>query len=90
MKRDDSKYCADPTDVAERVCRLLALHDNINDIDNISLTSTFKDLGFNELDMVEIMLGAEWEFDIEISNDDHERMHTVNDLVEAIATNWYT
>jgi acyl carrier protein len=36
------------------------------------------------------MMGAEFEFNIEISNDDHERMHTVNDMVEAIATNWHT
>ena len=64
MTRDDSKYAADPVEVAERLVRLVALHDNVKDIENITLNSTWKELGFNELDVVELMIGVEFEFDV--------------------------
>ena len=37
MKRVEGDYFADPTEVAERVVRLLALHDNIRDPAAITL-----------------------------------------------------
>ena len=40
--------------------------------------------------MAEIFLGAEREFDLEISEDECESMTTVNDLVEFLAKNFYT
>jgi acyl carrier protein len=40
--------------------------------------------------MAEVYLGAEREFDLEISEEDCESMNTVNDLVEFLARNFYT
>ena len=37
MKREEGDYYADPVAVAERVVRLLALHDNIKDPAAITL-----------------------------------------------------
>lgn len=90
MKRNEGDYYADPKDVAERVVRMLALHDNIKDPAAITLGSSFESLGLNGLDMAEVFLGAEREFDLEISEEDCESMNTVNDLVEFLARNFYT
>jgi len=55
--------------------RLFALHDNVRDPSSITLNSTFEDLGLNSLDLCEIYLQAEREFDTEISEEDCESFH---------------
>ena len=90
MERENGDYFADPIAVAERVVRLIALHDNVNDPSAVTLNSSFEDLGLNVLDMQEIYLQAEREFDVEISEEDCESFHTVNDFVEHLAQNFYT
>ena len=90
MHRRVGEYYADPKEVAERVVRLMALHDNVNDPSSITLNKSFEELGLNDLDMVEIFLGAEREFDLELSEEECEAMTTVNDLVESLARNFYT
>ena len=82
-------YFSDPVATAERIVRCLALHDNVNDPSEIALGASFESLGLNELDMVEVYLMLEKEFDFEISEDDCETFTTVNDLVENIARNFY-
>lgn len=90
MKREEGDYFADPMAVAERLVRLFALHDNIKDPSAITLNQSFEELGLNQLDMVEIFLATEREFDVEIGDDECESMTTVNDLVEYLAKNFYT
>ena len=41
MPREKGDYYADPMDVAERVVRLLALHDNCNDPAAVTLGASF-------------------------------------------------
>ncbi len=53
--------------------------------DNISLESSFiDDLGADSLDIVELIMALEEEFDIEIPDSDAEKVVTVNDVVEYI------
>jgi len=87
MQREYGDYYADPMDVAERVVRLMALHDNCTDPAKVALAAPFETLGLNALDMVEVFIGCEREFNLEISEEDCEDMHTVNDLVEFLARN---
>lgn len=42
------------------------------------------DLGADSLDVFQIIMGIEEEFDIEISNEDAEKIVTVGDAVEQI------
>ena len=72
-------------DVAERVVRLIALHDNVNDPAAVTTNKKFEELGLNALDMCEIFIGVEREFDLEIAEESCEAMTTVNDLVEFLA-----
>jgi hypothetical protein len=50
MKRNEGDYYADPIVVAERVVRLIALHDNVKDPSAITISSSFNSLGLNDLD----------------------------------------
>ena len=47
-------------------------------------TRLLEDLGADSLDAVEIIMGIEEEFDIEINNDDAEKIVTVQDAVDQI------
>ena len=72
-------------DVAERVVRIIALHDNVNDPTSVTTGKKFEELGLNALDLCEIFIGVEREFDLEIAEENCEAMTTVNDLVEFLA-----
>lgn len=51
----------------------------------ISMESKFTDdLGADSLDLFQIVMGIEEEFDIEIANEDAEKIITVGDAVEQI------
>lgn len=78
MPREQGEYYADPMDVAERVVRLIGLHDNCRDPAAVTVKSSFESLGLNALDMCEIFIGIEKEFDLEISEVDCEAMTTVS------------
>ena len=87
MERVQGEYYADPMDVAERVVRMFALHDNVKDPSAITLNCSFSDLGLNALDMCEVFFALEHHFDLEIDEDECERMSTVNDIVEFLSKN---
>jgi len=53
--------------------------------EEVTMDSTFiDDLGADSLDVFQIIMAIEEEFDIEIDNDAAERISTVGDAVEAI------
>lgn len=53
--------------------------------DEITMETTFvDDLGADSLDVFQIIMGIEEEFDIEIANDDAENIVTVADAVDQI------
>ena len=73
----------------EKIKEIIADVLNIN-ADEITMDTTFvDDLGADSLDIFQIIMGIEETFDIEIDNDDAEKIVTVGDAVEEIknATN---
>ncbi|SES91850.1 acyl carrier protein [[Clostridium] polysaccharolyticum] len=55
------------------------------DEEEITMDTTFvDDLGADSLDVFQIIMGIEEEFDIEIANEDAEKIITVSDAVEQI------
>ena len=55
------------------------------DADEITMDTTFvDDLGADSLDVFQIIMGIEEEFDIEIPNEAAEKIVSVGDAVEAI------
>ena len=57
------------------------------DEDEITMDTTFvDDLGADSLDVFQIIMGIEEEFDIEIAQEEAEKIVSVGDAVEAIRT----
>jgi acyl carrier protein len=55
------------------------------DTDEITMETTFvDDLGADSLDVFQIIMGIEEEFDIEIANEEAENIVTVADAIEQI------
>lgn len=55
------------------------------DAEDITMESTFvDDLGADSLDVFQIIMGIEEAFDVEIDNEDAEKIVTVGDAVEQI------
>ena len=68
----------------EKLKKVIAEVLNV-DPDEITLETTFlDDLGADSLDIFQIIMGIEEEFDIEISNEDAEKIVSVGDAVEEI------
>ena len=68
----------------EKLQQIIAEVLNV-DADEITMETTFTDdLGADSLDVFQIIMGIEEEFDIEIANEDAEEIVTVGDAVEQI------
>ena len=68
-----------------RIHRLVA--DQVGeDIDNITDASVLRGdfLGFDDFDMMEIVMSLEVEFNIEVTDDEFERTNTVGDLISIV------
>ena len=60
---------------------------NVNEEDVTMETTFVDDLGADSLDIVELIMALEEEFDMEIPDADAEKIVTVNDVVEYIKEN---
>lgn len=68
----------------EKLAKIIAEVLNV-DANEITLDTTFVDeLGADSLDVFQIIMGIEEEFDIEIPNAEAEKIVSVGDAVEAI------
>ena len=56
----------------------------ITDEDMVTLNTTLEDLGADSLDMVEVIMAIEDEFDVQIKDEDLESLKTMADLIEYI------
>lgn len=54
------------------------------DADEVTLETTFEDLNADSLDVVELVMAIEEEFDIEIPDEDAEKIRSVGAAVEYI------
>ena len=68
----------------EKLKKIIAEVLNVDE-EEITLSTTFMDdLGADSLDVFQIIMGIEEEFDIEIANEEAENIVTVADAVEQI------
>ena len=67
----------------EKVKEIVAEGLDVNAAD-LTAETTFESLGADSLDIFQIIMGIEEEFDIEIANEDAEHIVTVSDAVEEI------
>ncbi|KRG09768.1 acyl carrier protein [Lederbergia galactosidilytica] len=71
----------------ERVTKIIVDRLGVEE-SKVTLEASFKDdLGADSLDVVELVMELEDEFDMEISDDDAEKIATVGDAVNYIESN---
>lgn len=73
--------------IEEKVKQIVAEQLGVDEDQVTGDASFMDDLGANSLDTVELVMALEEEFDIEISDEDAEKIVTVQDAVDYIAEN---
>lgn len=72
----------------ERVKEVIAEQLGIEDVETITMETTFiDDLGADSLDIVELIMALEEEFDMEIPEAEAEKITSVGDVVDYIKNN---
>jgi len=71
----------------ERVQKIVAEQLGVEEDQVTSEASFMDDLGADSLDTVELVMALEEEFDIEISDEDAEKIQTVKDAVSYVSSN---
>lgn len=73
--------------IFEKIKKLLAEQLDADENDMTMDTDIAKDLGADSLDVVELLMSIEDEFDIEIPDEEIENIKTIGDLTEYIQNN---
>lgn len=81
----DKNAQTQPT-IFERLREIFALQLGVDE-EEITLTSRFEqDLGGDSLDRVELIMAIEEAFDLEISDEEAEKIHTVQETVDYVTS----
>lgn len=72
------------SDIAKRVKEIVAEQLGVEESQVLTESSFMDDLGADSLDTVELVMALEEEFDIEIPDEDAEKIQTVHDAIEYI------
>ena len=70
--------------VYEKIKMMISNQFNIDEDDITMDTSFRKDLGADSIDLVELIIALEDEFDLEVEDDEVEKINTVGDAVNYI------
>jgi acyl carrier protein len=71
-------------DVAEKVRKIICEQLDVPEEDVVSAASFVDDLGADSLDQVELIMAMEEEFDLSISDEDAEKIATVQNAIDYI------
>lgn len=73
------------SDIFERVKKIVVEHLDAEPEKVVNEASFIEDLGADSLDLVELVMAFEEEFDIEIPEDDTDKLHRIADAVDFIS-----
>lgn len=69
----------------EKVKAIIIDQLSISDADMITMETTLEDLGADSLDLVEVIMAIEDEFDVQIKDEDLDSLKSVGDLINYIS-----
>jgi acyl carrier protein len=72
---------------AERIKQIVAEQLGVDEEQVTTAASFMDDLGADSLDTVELVMALEEEFDIEISDEDAEKIQTVQNAIDYVEAN---
>lgn len=73
--------------IAERIKQIVAEQLGVDEDQVTAEASFMDDLGADSLDTVELVMALEEEFDIEISDEDAEKIQTVQNAIDYVEEN---
>ncbi|MGC9573783.1 MAG: acyl carrier protein [Desulfobacterota bacterium U4-17] len=76
---------ADLEQITRRLKEIIAEQLGVSEEEIVPEASFVDDLGADSLDLVELIMALEEEFDMEISDEDAEKIQTVQDAINYIA-----
>ena len=71
-------------DTYDRMKKIIVEQLGVEESDVTPTASFVEDLNADSLDLVELIMSLEEEFNLEISDEDAEKIHTVNDALEYV------
>jgi acyl carrier protein len=71
-------------DVYDRMKKIIVEQLGVDEADVTPQASFVEDLNADSLDLVELLMSLEEEFNLEISDEDAEKIHTVTDALEYV------
>jgi acyl carrier protein len=71
-------------DIAEKIRKIISEQLNVSEEDVVSGASFVDDLGADSLDQVELIMAMEEEFDLSISDEDAEKIATVQNAIDFV------
>ncbi len=71
-------------DVYDRMKKIIVEQLGVEETDVTPQASFVEDLNADSLDLVELIMSLEEEFNLEISDEDAEKIHTVGDALEYV------
>jgi len=71
-------------DVYDRMKKIIVEQLGVDEVDVTPTASFVEDLNADSLDLVELIMSLEEEFNLEISDEDAEKIHTVGDALEYV------
>ena len=89
MKKKTPKYYSDPNAVGEEIIRIVSLHDKVTDPSQITMNSSFEEIGMDSIDFVEVLLQIEYEVGYDFGASDWEQFITINDIAQFLAKDFY-
>ncbi|HWP34521.1 MAG TPA: acyl carrier protein [Thermodesulfobacteriota bacterium] len=78
---------ATTSSIEKRVKEIIVEQLGVSEDEVVPEASFVDDLGADSLDQVELVMALEEEFDIEIPDEDAEKIHTVQDAINYIQEN---
>lgn len=79
----------DPNETARRILRVIAQFDRVQNPEQVTLNTQWHEMGLNELDTVELLVGVEDEFKIEFPDDVAEKFKDVHDAVQYVSRSFF-
>jgi acyl carrier protein len=71
-------------DVYDRMKKIIVEQLGVDEVDVTPTASFVEDLNADSLDLVELIMSLEEEFNLEISDEDAEKIHSVSDALEYV------